>query len=61
MIITIISSSITRVEAVEYNEKVKDYKTDIAKSKHRLDNPWINWFVCPVYNEFTGEEVRYIK
>ena len=47
------------VEITEYNTKVKEYKNEIEFSKTVLNSLWLNWFECRVYNNFTGDEVRY--
>lgn len=48
------------VEIAEYNNTVTEFKNNIATSKLDRENLWLNWFINPVYDEFTGDEVSYI-
>lgn len=54
------SESYTVLEINEYNNNVKEYKTEIKQANLILNNPWINWFENPAYKEFNGNEVSYL-
>lgn len=49
------------VAAVQYNERVKTFKTDIKSKQIILNNIWFNWFECYEYSKFDPNIVDYIK
>lgn len=54
------TSTYTVLEINNYNETVKSFKVDLQKEQKALNNPWINWMYCPVYNEFSADQVSYL-
>lgn len=52
--------STQNLTVTEYNEKVKDFKEDLIYYKAGRMDPFTNWFVSSVYDEFTGDEVKYL-
>ena len=48
------------VAITQYNTRVKEYKEEILVKQHYLNNPWISWFNCREYNNFSADEVSYI-
>ena len=54
------SNTLTILEVNTYNDSVKEFKTKIKKEQLALQNPWANWFVCPVYSEFNPDVVSYL-
>lgn len=49
-----------RMQIFEYNIRVQDFKIGVSRAKANRENPWFNWLVCPVYDEYTGDEVKFI-
>ncbi len=49
------------VAIINYNNKVKEFKTEIKQNKLLLDNPWINWFNNYAYRDMDENIVDYIK
>ena len=43
----------------QYNNDVRDFKTEIQQAQYVLSNPWINWFESYVYAEFDSNAVSY--
>lgn len=54
------SSTYTVLEINDYNNSVRDYKTEVAKAHVTLNNPWINWFECCAYKNFDVDAVSYL-
>lgn len=38
----------------DYNAEVIDFKEDLYHTKLLSENPWTNWYVCPVFKEVKG-------
>ena len=49
------------VAAVEYNSKVKGFKTEIITNQISLDNLWLNWMKCYAFKDMDANAVKYIK
>lgn len=49
------------VAVVEYNAKVKGFKTEITTNQISLDNLWINWMNCYAFKDMDANAVKYIK
>ena len=49
------------VADVEYNKEVNQFKTQLQSEQYYLNNIWLNWYTCPVYNDYDVEIVVYIK
>lgn len=45
----------------QYNSDVTRYKVTVETSQMSLKNPWISWFVCHAYKEFSVDAVSYIN
>ncbi len=45
----------------EYNHEVKVFKSDLKNHKNRLNNKWINWFICSEYKKLDIDAIDYIK
>ena len=54
------TETVTVLEINTYNEKVRNFKNEIKKNQAMLKDPWVNWFVCPVYNEYDPDVVSYL-
>lgn len=54
------SSTYTILEINDYNNSVREYKTEVAKAHVTLNNPWINWFECCAYKNFDVDAVSYL-
>ena len=48
------------ISVVQYNEQVREFKTDIITNQRALNNPWINIFVSNAYKDFDANAVQYI-
>jgi len=55
------SNTYTVLEINTYNNEVREYKTEVTSNQLVLNNPWINVFVCYVYNEFDANAVEYLS
>ena len=49
----------TSVAVVQYNERVREFKTEIIVIKKKLQNPWINLLECCEYANFDENAVKY--
>ena len=49
------------VAIINYNNKVKEFKTEIKQNKVLVDNPWFNWFNNYAYKDMDENIVDYIK
>ena len=53
------SNTINRTDIVEYNNKVRNFKNSVKQGQLNLKNPWINWYVSVVWNEYSEDQVTY--
>lgn len=44
----------------QYNTNVRNFRTEISTEQLLLNNPWVNWFHSPVYNEVNLDDIQYI-
>jgi len=49
------------IEITNYNTKVAEYKEEIKTKKAIVNSIWVGWYVCPIYKEYTGNEIEYIQ
>jgi len=54
------SKTYTVLEINDYNNSVREYKTEVAQAQKRLDNIWINWMTCSAYRNFDVDAVSYL-
>lgn len=54
------SSTYTVIDVASYNDQVRTYKTTIRTQQRALSNPWINWWSCYVYSEYSPDAVSYL-
>ena len=60
--VTMITDDYARsIAAVQYNEKVKEFKAEIQSKQLALNNIWICWYECYEYNNLDPNVVDYIK
>lgn len=60
-LITTIQDDYARSVAItEYNNKVKEYKTQIESIKVYSESLWLNWFWCSEYKNYDSNAVEYI-
>lgn len=45
----------------QYNEAVKEFKTDIETNKAIVNNPFISWFTCYIYAELDPNSVSFYE
>ena len=45
----------------QYNESVKEFKTDIETNKAIVNNPFISWFTCYIYAELDPNSVSFYE
>ena len=45
----------------QYNEAVKEFRTDIETNKAALNNPFISWFTCHIYAELDPNSVSFYE
>ena len=60
LIITIQDDYARSVAITEYNNKVKEYKTQIDSIKVYSESLWLNWFWCKEYKNYNSNDVEYI-
>lgn len=60
LILTLKDDYARSVAITNYNNKVKEFKVEVEKAQYDLNNPFVNWFTCPVYNEYDSSMVDYI-
>ena len=42
----------------DYNKKIYDFKINVKKNQYNLNNPWVNWFICPAYQSISDETLE---
>lgn len=58
---TITDDRAKSIAVVEYNKKVREFKTKVLTEQYVLNNIWINWYTSPEYGNYDVDIVVYIK
>ena len=60
VLITNVDNESYKISIQQYNQEIREFKTEIKTNQKWLNNPWTNWFMCKEYKNMDVNAVSYI-